>query len=201
VRPAPALPPPVGVDACRAVLAYEGVGREVVARLKYRNARSSLSWLAAAMARLAAAALLAAHPGGSRPWVTWLPTTVHRRRDRGFDQAELLARAVARRLGLPCRALLARAPGPPQTGRSQHQRRHGPAFVLRRAPPATVLLVDDVVTTGSSVGAAARALRGAGAQRVLVLAAARTPPRRRRSVVGPADYAPGIASTTKEGWV
>jgi predicted amidophosphoribosyltransferase len=200
LRPAPALPPPSGVDGCRAVVAYEGVGRELVARLKYRNARSSLTWLAVAMARLAAR-LLAGGGAGGRPWVTWLPTTGRRRRDRGFDQAELLARAVARRLGVPCRALLVRAPGPPQTGRSRTERRRGPGFVLRRAPPETVVLVDDVVTTGTSVSAAARALRAAGARRVLVVAAARTPPRSRRSVVAPADYAPGIAQLTKEGWV
>jgi predicted amidophosphoribosyltransferase len=108
--------------------------------------------------------------------VTWAPTTAVRRRQRGFDQAELLARAVARRLGLPCRSLLARRPGPPQTGRALAERRGGPGFRPRRAVSGrSVLIVDDVVTSGSTAAAAAGALRSAGARSVVVLAAARTP--------------------------
>ncbi|HEX8771251.1 MAG TPA: phosphoribosyltransferase family protein, partial [Acidimicrobiales bacterium] len=96
--------------------------------------------------------------------MTWAPTTGARRRERGFDQAELLARAVARRLGLPCRRLLRRRPGPAQTGRDREGRQSGPAFTTRRVTgPARVLLVDDIVTTGATVSAAARALRAAGA--------------------------------------
>ncbi|MDP9070383.1 MAG: ComF family protein, partial [Actinomycetota bacterium] len=67
LRPPPALPPPGGVTSCAALLAYEGVGRELVARLKYRNARCLVPWLAAGMAALARRA------GGDV--VTWVPTT------------------------------------------------------------------------------------------------------------------------------
>ena len=159
---------PTGVDACSAVLDYAGAGRELVARLKYRNARSSLAWLADQLAAVAARS-------GTVDVVTWVPTTAARRRGRGFDQAELLARAVAARLHRPCRSLLRRQPGLPQTGQDASARRRGPTFVLRRARvPARVLLVDDVITTGSSVTAAARTLRAGGAQVVLVCAAART---------------------------
>lgn len=166
IRPAPALPPPPGVDRCVALLAYDGVGREVVARLKYRNARSALPWLAAGMA-----ALVDAHELDA---VTWVPTTGARRRARGFDQGRLLARAVARRLGVPCLPLLRRLPGPPQTGASRAERLRGPRLVARRSPPARVLLVDDVVTTGATLTAAARALRAGGHQvRVTAVAAAR----------------------------
>ena len=87
---APALPAPLGVDRCVAVLAYEGAGRELVARLKYRNARSTLRWLAAQMTALVDATDVDV--------VTWVPRSVDRRQQRGFDQAELLARAIARRL-------------------------------------------------------------------------------------------------------
>ena len=169
LRRAPALPPPPGVDSCAALLDYEGVGRELVARLKYRNARAALPALARAMADLADREGVDA--------VTWVPTTADRRRARGFDQAQLLARAVAGDLRLGCPGLLRRHPGPAQTGRAVEARRVGPSYAPRRPAPARVLLVDDVVTTGATVAAAARALRAAGAEQVHVLAAARTPPR------------------------
>ncbi len=160
-----------------AVLAYEGAGRELVARLKYRNQRSVLPALADAMAAAVADAL---GPGGVDV-VAWAPTTGRRRRARGFDQAELLARAVARRLGVRCRRLLARLDGPAQTGRHLRERWHGPVFRAVRAAPVRVCLVDDVVTSGATLAAAAAALRGAGATTVIAVAAARTPAPHRRS--------------------
>lgn len=170
LRPAPRGTGPAGVDRCDAPFAYEGVGRELVARLKYRNARAALPFLASAMADLVDPAAVEV--------VTWAPTTADRRRRRGFDQAELLARGVARRLGRPCRGLLYRRPsGPCQTGRSLAERRHGPTFDVRRPVTARVLLVDDVVTSGATVAAAAAALRAAGALSVHVVVAARTPNR------------------------
>ena len=167
LRPAPALPPPPGVDACFAVLAYDGPARDVVARLKYRNHRTALAGLAAAMAASVTTA---------PDVVTWAPTTTARRRDRGFDHAELLARAVARHLRRPCRSLLERGTGPPQTGRPLAERLGGPRLVPRRPVSGRVLLVDDVVTSGATATAAALALRAAGAGTVDVVAAARTPP-------------------------
>jgi predicted amidophosphoribosyltransferase len=179
--PAPAMAPPPGVDAVHAVVAYEDAGRALVTRLKYRNARSVVSWLAGRMAALVAASLVGLSVVGGPPGfappacVTWIPTSQSRRADRGFDQSELLARAVARRLGLPCRRLLVRDRGPPQTGRSLTERRRGPPIRARGRAPTTVVLIDDVITTGSSARTAAAALRGAGAVRVIVVAAARTP--------------------------
>jgi predicted amidophosphoribosyltransferase len=169
--PAPAGPDPAGVDACRSLLSYQGLGRVLVTDLKYRRDRAALGWLAAGMARL-----LPPPPG---VLVTWAPTSAARRRRRGFDQAELLARAVARRWSVPCHPLLARRAGPPQTGRSLADRRAGPLLLARAgsriAAGAPVVVVDDVVTTGSTLAAAARALQAVDVAWVGALTAARTP--------------------------
>ena len=170
LRTAPVLRPPRGLASCAALLAYDGAGRELVARLKYRNARASLPWLAAGMAALTA--------GWPVDVVTWVPTTVERRRRRGFDQGRLLAAAVARHRRLPCRRLLRRLPGPPQTGLSRRERLAGPVLVPAvRSSPGRVLLVDDVVTTGATLATAAGALHRAGASEVsAVVAACRASP-------------------------
>jgi ComF family protein len=172
LRAPPVLPPPAGVDRWLAPFAYEGVARELVARVKYRRTRATVPWLAARMA----AVLTTARADAGVELVTWAPTTSSRRTTRGFDHAELLARAVARALRLPARSALRRQPGPPQTGQPAATRRVGPRFDARRiALPARVLLVDDVATTGATVASAADALRRGGVASVIVLTAARTP--------------------------
>lgn len=165
MAPAEPVPVPPPFDDCRALLDYDGAAREVVAQLKYRNVRSPVAWLAEGVAGLV--------DPGEVELVTWAPTTPARRRRRGFDHAELLARQVARRLGLPCRSLLTRAPGPPQTGRSLDARHGGPCFTpTRRLGGRRVAVVDDVVTTGATFEAAGRALRSGEASYLLALAAA-----------------------------
>jgi predicted amidophosphoribosyltransferase len=165
---APPVPIPVGLDECAALLAYEGPARAVVTQLKYRNARAVADWLALGMA-----ALLPAHP---LDVVCWAPTTELRRRARGFDHAELLARRLGEQAGVPVRSLLARLPGPPQTGRTLLERREGPQFLASTDVSGLVVaVVDDVVTTGATLSAAARALR-AGHVGAVVGAAAAHPP-------------------------
>jgi len=158
-----------GVDDCRALLRYEGGARQLVTGIKYRNDRRVLSRLADGLATLLTP------PAGAV--VTWIPTTAARRRHRGFDQAALLARAVARRWQLPCRALLDRPAGSAQTGRTLAERQQGVALAVRtgcrlRVP---VVLVDDVVTTGATLRSGAAALRAAGAPWVGAVTLARTP--------------------------
>jgi len=175
LRPATDAPPPAGFDVCRSLLVYEGASRRLVTSLKYRNDRAALTWLARRMAQL-----LDPPPGTV---VTWAPTSGRRRRQRGFDQAELLARAVARRWRLPCLRLLVRTADTAQTGASVAERRTGPAMAATRPVRGPVVVVDDVTTSGSTLQAAARALRDAsatvdptaGPTWVAGLTAARTP--------------------------
>ena len=159
------VPTMPGLIACDALLLYGGVARQVVAGIKYRNARAAVRWLGSAMAVLVQPEDI--------DLVTWAPTTPRRRRARGFDQAESLARSVAAELHRPVRATLVRQPGPPQTGRTLEERATGPAFVaVRPVTGARVLVVDDVVTTGATVAAAGRVLGLAGARSVRAIAAA-----------------------------
>ena len=166
MRAAGPVPPIAGVEWCTALLEYRGAARELVARVKFRNQRAAVAWLADGMAAAV----------GCRPVdvVTWAPANPSHVRTRGFDHGELLARQVARRLGLPVARLLDRARGAPLTGLSAAQRGGGPPLSAR-ATRGTVLVVDDVVTTGATLAAAARALRAAGTEGVLAVAAAYTP--------------------------
>ena len=172
-RPDPALPPP-GLACWHAPFAYEGAVREAVAGLKYRNRRSVLAFLADAVATELVCVRRAPEP----IVVTWVPTTRRRRAERGFDHAELLARAVAHRLGLPARPMLRRLDGVAQTGRSALERRRGPSLARLAesgSRPRSVVIVDDVTTTGASLGIAAQTLLNKPDRRVIGASVARTP--------------------------
>lgn len=107
--------------------------------------------------------------------VTFVPSG-KRARGLGFDHAELIARATARRLGRPARRLLVRArEGPRQADVPFAQRRvNVEGRFAARGVSGHVLLVDDVFTTGATTAACADALLRAGASGVDVVTWART---------------------------
>ena len=109
-----------------------------------------------------------------------LPLTRKRRRQRGFNQAELLANVVGRSLGLPRdrRFLVRIKDSPPQRSlaRAARLRNVRGVFATRRQPAARRLaLIDDVTTTGATVRAATQAMLDGGATEVHVWTVAKTP--------------------------
>jgi ComF family protein len=137
--------------------------------MKFAGVHGLASHLAAAMAE-------ASRDMGADV-VAWVPLSRRRRSRRGFDQAELLARALAKRIDLPVRSLLARTrDSSSQARRSGADRRAAlqGAFRVTERPPARVMLVDDVLTTGSTASACAEALKAMGAEHVCLSTAARS---------------------------
>lgn len=155
-----------------APLAHEGPVARAVHRFKYEDHPELAAPLAALLADEARAFLREA-PALLVP----LPLHVARYRERGYDQAHLLAHALGKETGRPVlRHALERARATKrQVGLSEQARALNvqDAFVARVVKEREVLLVDDVFTTGATAGAAARALVAAGARRVEVLTIAR----------------------------
>lgn len=152
-------------------MAYTGPATALVAALKFRGALPCAELMAAQLAALAPPGLLDA--GVLVP----VPTHPARARRRGYDQADVLARALARRSGLPVDGCLARAgPRSRQLGAGRAERLQDGRLDLRcrRAPPPRAVLVDDVHTTGATLRAAAAALRRDGASEVVAVTWART---------------------------
>jgi ComF family protein len=139
--------------------------------MKFAGAHGVAAHLAAAMAEVI--------PGSEADVITWVPLSRRRRSRRGFDQAEVLARALGKRMRLPAGRLLVRTRDEPsQARRAGVDRRRAAlrgAFRLsRRVPARRVLLVDDVLTTGSTAAACAGVLKGGGTEHVTLVTAARS---------------------------
>ena len=161
------------LDGVVAAVRYRDTARDLVLALKFGGRPPA----AIPLGLLLADAVLAADRPGDL--VVPVPLSAARFRRRGHNQADEIARVVAKRTGIDrdVRALARRRGGPPQSGLSRPARSRGPrgAFVARRdrVEGGCVLLIDDVVTTGATAGSCARALRRAGALRVVLGAACR----------------------------
>ena len=162
-----------GFDAAYCFGSYEGTLRELIHLYKY----AGIETLSLPLADLLASAL----PLEER-FDAVIPVPLHWRKKwhRGFNQAELLARAIARRRGIPMVRALGRVRfTKTQAGLSNTDRRKNvaAAFRCRRAAETLrgkrVLLIDDVMTTGATAAACARALKQAGADRVVLATVAR----------------------------
>ena len=161
-----ATPRPAGVGGLLVLFDYRGPERDLILGLKHNREVAAVPGLADRLA-----SRLRSQPWPTPTLVTWVPTTAARRSERGYDQSLLLAKAVARRLGLPCRPTLRRT-GRAQEGLDALARRASPRLSPRRGVSGIVLVIDDVVTTGATLAAAAGALRSAGASEVYAAALA-----------------------------
>jgi predicted amidophosphoribosyltransferase len=150
-----------------APLAYEGAARELVRALKFRGAQALADAMAAPIAANADAGILCG---------SLVPVPLHpaRRRKRGFNQAERLAAALAKRTGLAVADCLSRERAPQQVGRPRGLRAHAAGIAPGGPAPPVAVLVDDVLTTGGTLAACAAALRDAGCSQIAALAFART---------------------------
>ena len=167
---------PPSFDAARSAGRFGGVLREMLHQFKYNGA----TWLCEDLVDLLQGCLLAHYAVEEVDAVVSVPLHRQKQRDRGYNQAALLATTLARRLARPCVTdVLARVRATPtQTRLHAEQRRRNvrQAFAVR-APEwvrgRTVLLVDDVMTTGATLSEAAATLKHAGAWRVWAATVAR----------------------------
>ena len=148
------------------------MAREAVHALKYAR----LTSLARPLAELMAAPLRGSLPAADA--LVAVPLHRGRERERGYNQAEVLARHLAPQLGLPLEPWMRRSRPTPQQARAATaaQRRENVrgAFAADGVRPgARVLALDDVCTTGATLDDCARALKEAGASWVLGLTFAR----------------------------
>ena len=156
--------------------AFVGPVRAALHGLKYGGERRLVGPLADALAERWR------NVGAGGDMIVPVPVHATRRRERGFDQAELLADAAATRLGLPAAAILVRERATvAQFGLAREARASNVAGAFRLAEPLRrgalrdrwPILVDDVVTTGATLVACAEVLLDAGAVGVSAVTVAR----------------------------
>lgn len=164
---------PPAFDSARAAFEYRFPVDRLVQRFKFAGDLAIGRWLGE---RLAGAVRPAERPD----LLVAPPLTPARLRERGFNQAIELARAVARDRGVPLALDALRrvreTAHQPGLGRRARRENLRSAFAAQgRWPDAHVAVIDDVMTTGATAEALARALKAAGAARVSVWVLARTP--------------------------
>jgi len=167
---------PPAFDTARAAGRFGGVLRELLHQFKYGRA----TWLCHDLADLLHGCVLAHYAAEEVDLVVPVPLHNQKQRDRGYNQAALLAAALAPRLArlFAGDALVRTRATPTQTRLHAGQRRQNVhnAFAVRSPEwvrGRTVLLVDDVMTTGATLSEVAATLKRAGAWRVWAATVAR----------------------------
>ncbi len=160
-------------DRCAAPLYYDGMVRDSFLDYKFHEK----TWRAATYAAFLEPYVRKEFP--ELDLVTWVPLGRRSQKDRGFDQSELLARELAKRLELPCEKILEKVRDTQQQSRLQmpEERRANVlgAYALKQGVSVRgrrILVVDDVITTGSTIDECCRVLCTAGAAEIHCVALA-----------------------------
>ena len=162
------------IDGIRSPFRFDGVIRQAIHQLKYRNLRAQVTTLARLLQDY-----LATNP---MPGEVLAPVPLHRKRlrERGYNQSSLLAKELGKLTGLPVvdDCLIRQRYAPPQARTSTVAERRSNvanAFACRdnRLRDKQVLLIDDVSTSGTTLDACATALKASGATSVWGLVLAR----------------------------
>jgi ComF family protein len=179
--------------------AYDGELRELIHLLKYEQVEPA----AGVLGQMLGAAIHKLGPLADSVLVVPVPLYRSKRRERGFNQAELIARAAMKGEGFRCElradVLERTRPTVSQIGLTRPQRIENLRGAFRvphlnRVAGRTILLVDDVLTTGTTASECARVLRKAGAEKVWIATVART---LKESGFGNGKFQPPGASIAK----
>ena len=166
------LESPPAFNGIRVPYEMEGTVKEAIHNLKYRGLKAATPELAELLANY-----LEEHPMPGEV-LTPVPLPPRRLRSRGYNQSDLLAKELSKKLGLDIyESLLIRAKNnSPQVSASREERRENVQGSFRCDGPVdgrSVILVDNVATTGSTLSACATVLKAAGASSVWCLVLAR----------------------------
>lgn len=161
-------------ERCRAVFSYQGAIRTSIYQFKYANKREYALYYGQEMWNYLGAWIMELHPDFILP----VPIHFRRRRQRGYNQAALLAKVLSMFSGLPAdtkslvriRNTIAQK----QLSAAERAANLKDAFAVKgtKLRGKRILLVDDIYTTGATADAAAKALKDAGAQKVYVVCVA-----------------------------
>lgn len=163
-------------DGCVCPFYYEDLVRRALINFKFRARPSSAS----AFASFCADAVRLRYKEKRFDLVTSVPLTARERRKRGFNQSQLFAKALAKKLSLPYRETLIKpkdvAPQRTLPAARRWENVAGAFVAKRRLCGERVLLADDIITTGATLDSCAKALKDAGAGEVFCAVIACTRP-------------------------
>ena len=153
---------------CISPFYYVGIVRDSILKFKFSRRQSYASVYAGFCARLIRERL-----EGKYEIITWVPVSRKRRAKRGFDQSELLAKAISKELGVPCtKMLIKKRHTPPQSTFTGIERRRANVSGAFKSfgndiTGKRILLIDDILTTGATLSECSRVLLMAGADDVV----------------------------------
>lgn len=170
------------VSAFAAPFYYEGSVEKAIKRLKFDRETDVAPWLGGQMAEFARMV----YPEVVFDFVTFVPMTEKEKKERGFNQSELLSDTVGETLSLPVRDVLLKIYETKRQRTLRERQRSGNVLGVFEVPEPSqvkdkrILLCDDLTTSGATLTECAKMLMIHGAREVLCLTAATVPPRPRK---------------------